>query len=187
MRSSAYPVNHLILNRWSPRAFSGVPLTSTEIKTLFEAARWAPSSYNSQPWRFIYAVNGSAHWDSFLNVLVPFNQSWAKHAAMLVVLCSRTTFEFNGKPSQTHSFDTGSAWENLALQAASMGLAVHGMSGFDYEKAAALVKLPAGHVVEMMFAVGHPGKKEDLPADLQKGETVSDRKPLEEIMKEGSF
>jgi nitroreductase len=187
VRSSNYPVNSLILNRWSPRAFSHQPLTETEIKTLFDAARWAPSSYNSQPWRFVYATKNSAQWDSFLDLLVPFNQSWAKEASMLVVVCSRTTFEFNGKPAATHSFDTGSAWQNLALQAADMGIAAHGMAGFDYEKAAALIKLPADHEVQMMIAIGHPGKKEDLSPELQKTEVVSDRKALAEIMREGSF
>ena len=187
MRLSNYPVNSLILNRWSPRAFSHQPLTEAEIKTLFDAARWAPSSYNSQPWRFIYATKNSAQWDSFLDLLVPFNQSWAKDAGMLVIVCSRTTFEFNGKPSPTHSFDAGSAWQNLALQASSMDLAAHGMAGFDYIKAAELIKLPVDHSIEMMIAIGHPGKKEDLSPELQKAEVVSDRKPLAEIMHEGSF
>jgi len=187
MRSSNYPVNPLILNRWSPRAFSNQPLTETDIKTLFDAARWAPSSYNSQPWRFVYATNGSSQWNSFLDLLVPFNQSWAKDAGMLVVVCSRTTFEFNGQPAATHSLDTGSAWQNLALQASSMGLAAHGMAGFDYEKAATLIKLPADHAVQMMIAVGSPGNKENLSPELQKIEVISDRKPLTEIVREGAF
>src|SRR5437667_7210743 len=119
-RKPTYEVNPLILNRWSPRSFSGEELTDKELFTLFEAARWAPSSYNNQPWRFIYAKKGSKDWRTFLSLLVDFNQSWAKNAAVLVVAASKVTFN-NGKPSRTHSFDTGAAWANFALQGALGG------------------------------------------------------------------
>ncbi len=184
-RISSYPVSDLILNRWSPRAMSGEPITDDELMTLFEAARWAPSSYNNQPWRFVYAKRDSEHWDTLLGLLVEMNKAWAKHASALVVMISKNNFEFNGEPARTHSFDTGAAWENLALQGTMMGLVVHGMQGFDYDKAREVLGVPEGHTVEAMAAIGKPGKKEDLPQELQEREAPSDRRPLEEIVFEG--
>jgi len=184
-RTSNYPVSDLILNRWSPRAMSGEPITDDELMTLFEAARWAPSSYNNQPWRFVYAKRDTKHWNTLLGLLVEMNQAWAKHASTLVVMISKNDFEFNGEPARTHAFDTGAAWENLALQGTMMGLVVHGMEGFDYDKAREALGVPEGHTVEAMAAIGKPGKKEDLPPQLQEREAPSDRRPLEEIVFEG--
>src|SRR4029078_11894902 len=131
-RKPTYPINPLILNRWSPRSMSGEALNDDEIMSLFEAARWAPSSSNNQPWRFIYAQRNSEHWNRFFNLLMEPNKVWAKNAAILVVVISRKNFEFNEKPAVTHQFDTGSAWENLALEASSRDIVAHGMQGFDY-------------------------------------------------------
>ncbi len=186
-RKPNYPIADFILNRWSPRAMSGEPLSDNELFRLFEAARWAPSSYNGQPWRFIYAKRETPHWDKLFNLLVEFNQSWAKNAAALVVVASRDTFEYNGKPERTHSFDTGAAWENLALQGTINGLVVHGMEGFDYKKAKESLGIPDGYTVEAMIAIGKPGKKESLPKELQEKEVMSDRKPITEFVFEGKF
>ena len=186
-RTPEYPIEPIILNRWSPRAMSGESLDDATIMSLFEAARWAPSSYNGQPWRFVYAKRETASWQSFFDLMVPFNQSWAKNAAALVVVCSRATFELNNASSRTHSFDTGAACENMALQGSAMGLVVHGMEGFDYDKAAAVIKLPKEYVAEAMFAIGKPGKISDLPKELQEREMLSDRKPIAEIAFEGLF
>ncbi len=186
-RKTEYPIHEIILNRWSPRAMSGQELTDHELMTLFEAARWAPSSYNNQPWRFIYAKRNSPDWKKFFNLMVAFNQDWAQHAAVLVVIASHDTFEFNNQPARTHSFDTGAAWENLALQASVSGLVTHGMEGFDYDKAKTELNIPDGYTVEAMVAIGKPGKKEDLPEDLQKRETLSDRKKIQEFIFEGTF
>lgn len=186
-RKSNYPVNPLFLKRWSPRAMSGESISDEELMTLFEAARWAPSSYNGQPWRFIYAKRDSVNWDKLFNLMGEFNQGWTKTAAALVVVISGNNFEFNGEPAVTHSFDAGSAWMSLALQAADMGLVAHGMQGFDYEKAKKDLGVPDDFTVEAMVAIGKPGKKEDLPADLQEKEAPSDRKPLEQIVMEGTF
>jgi len=186
-RTPQYPVEKIIINRWSPRAMSGESLDDATLMALFEAARWAPSSYNGQLWRFVYAKRGTAAWQTFFDLMVPFNQGWAKNAATLVVVCSRITFEYNNKPSRTHSFDTGAACENLALQGAAMGLVVHGMEGFDYDKAATVIQLPKDYAVEAMFAIGKPGKISDLPAELQEREVLSDRKPVAEIVFEGTF
>ena len=101
-RKPHYPVDDIFVNRWSPRALSGELLTDKELMTLFEAARWAPSSYNNQPWRFLYAKRDTKHWDTFYNLMVEFNQTWTKNAAVLVVAISHNIFEFNHKPARTH-------------------------------------------------------------------------------------
>ena len=186
-RESEHEIHSLILNRWSPRAMSGEEISDKELMSLFEAARWAPSSFNGQPWRFIYAKRKTKHWDKLLNLMGDFNKSWAKNAAVLVVVVSKKTFDHNGQPSRTHSFDTGSAWENLALEAHSKGLITHGMGGFDYDKARTELGIPEDHQVEAMIAIGKRGKKEDLPKEIQERESPSIRKPLKEIIMEGIF
>jgi len=186
-RIPEYPVNQIIINRWSPRAMSDAFVSEKELMSLFEAARWAPSSYNAQPWRFIYVKRGSQNWQRMFDLLVPFNQSWAYNASYLVLVVSRNTFSWNDKFSRTHSFDTGAACENFALQGSIDNIVVHGMEGFDYDRAKKAFKIPDGYTVEAMFAVGKPGKKEDLPTELQEREVMSDRKPLKDFVFEGEF
>jgi nitroreductase len=186
-RKADYPIDSLFLDRWSPRAMSGESITDEELFTLFEAARWAPSSYNSQPWRMLYAKRDTSHWPRFFELLVEFNQTWAKNAAALVVFISKTTFDHNGEPAATHSFDTGAAWENLALQGTLSGLVVHGMQGFDYDKARITLNIPDGFQVEAMVAIGRPGRKEDLPSKVQERETPGDRRKLTETVFEGPY
>jgi nitroreductase len=186
-RQSQYDINPLLLHRWSPRAMSGEEILDTELMRLFEAARWAPSSYNGQPWRFIYAKRNSEPWDKLFSLMVDFNKSWAKNAAVLVVVVSRKNFEHDGKPSVTHQFDAGAAWENLALQGETQGLVTHGMQGFDYEKARRDLSIPDTFDVLAMVAIGKPAPKEILPTDVQQREQASDRKPLSEIIMEGQF
>jgi nitroreductase len=187
VRRSEYDINPLILNRWSPRAMSGKQIPDVDLMRLFEAARWAPSSYNGRPWRFIYAKRNTEYWDKFLNLMVDFNKSWAKNAAVLVVIVSRKNFEHNEQPSVTHQFDAGAAWENLALQAETQGLVTHGMQGFDYEKARNDLSIPEGYDVLAMIAIGNSAPKEVLSVELQQREQPSDRKPLSEIIMEGQF
>ena len=182
-----YPVDELFLDRWSPRALAGEPVTEEELMTLFEAARWAPSSYNNQPWRILYARRETEQWPAFLGLLVEGNQAWARDAAALLLFVSKETFDFNGKPYPTHSFDTGAAWENLALQATRLGLVTHGMQGFDYERARTELNIPEGFRVEAMIAVGRPGDPARLPERLREREAPSGRKPLSEITCEGAF
>lgn len=186
-RKANYPVANVFLDRWSPRAMTGEAIPKEELLTLFEAARWAPSSYNYQPWRFLYAPRDSEHWQTFFALLVEFNQSWAKNAAALVVFISRTHFDFNGEPAPTHSFDTGAAWGNLALQGSIKGLVVHGMQGFDYERARTALKVPDGFQVEAMCAIGKPANPATLPEELRAKETPSDRRKLDESICEGPF
>ncbi len=186
-RKADYPIDALFVNRWSPRAMSGESLTEEEFMALFEAARWAPSSYNGQPWHFLYAKKGSKHWSTFFTLLVEFNQSWTKNAAVLLVILSKNTFAQSNQPARTHSFDAGAAWENLALEGSKRGLVVHGMEGFDYEKARTTLKVPNDYTIEAMIAVGKPGKKEDLPKELQERETPSERKKVQEFISEGPW
>jgi len=186
-RKPEHKIGKLFLDRWSPRAMSAQAVTNEELMGLFEAAKWAPSSYNNQPWRFLYARRDTENWARFLGLLVEFNQSWAKNASVLVVILSRKTFEHNNEPSVTHTFDTGAAWGYLALEGASRGLVVHGMEGFDYAKAKRELEVPDGFDVNAMAAIGKPGRKADLPAGLQEREKPSDRKPLAQIICEGKF
>src|SRR6266700_1477015 len=141
VRKSDHAIEKIFLDRWSPRAMSGEEISEKDLMVLFEAARWAPSSYNNQPWRMLYARRGTSNWQMFFDLMVPQNQEWTKNAAMLIVFISKTTFDFNSKPYPTHSFDTGAAWENLALQAWLKGYVAHGMQGFDYEKAKSALKI----------------------------------------------
>ena len=186
-RQSQYDINPLLLHRWSPRAMSGEEISDAELMRLFEAARWAPSSYNGQPWRFIYAKRNSEAWDKLFSLMVDFNKSWAKNAAALVVIISRKNFEHDDTPSVTHQFDAGAAWENLALQGETQGLVTHGMQGFDYDKARRDLSIPDTFDVMAMVAIGKPAPKEILPTEVQQREQASDRKPLAEIIMEGKF
>jgi len=185
-RKPEYNVDEIFLNRWSPRAMSGDEIDEKTLFQLFEAARWAPSSNNNQPWRFIYARRNTKHWETFFNLLAEGNQVWAHNAAVLIVVISKTTFD-NNKHARTHSFDAGAAWENFALQGSMMGLVVHGMQGFDYDKAKEILGVPDGYQVEAMIAVGKPGRKEDLLDYQQDREFPSSRKSIAEIVMEGSF
>jgi len=186
-RKALYNVNHIFIDRWSPRAMSGQPISKEQLMTLFEAARWAPSSYNGQPWRFIYALRDTTHWNKLFNLMVPFNQDWTKNASALVLIISKKTFDYNNKQARTHSFDTGAAWMSLALQGSMMGLVVHGMEGFDYDKARTEYNIPADYDIEAMFAVGMPGRVEDLSPELAKREEISDRRPQSDFTFEGEF
>lgn len=185
-RKAAHQVLDLILNRWSPRALSGESITDEQLASLFEAARWAPSSYNNQPWRFIYAKRDTPAWHVFFNLLDDANKKWAVNAAVLMVIISAHKTK-EGYTIRTHSFCTGAAWENLALQAFSMGLVARGMEGFDYDKAKKNLSIPDGYTVEAMCAVGNPGKVSDLPKDLQEREKPSERNPIESFIFEGTF
>lgn len=190
-RVADHEIDPIFLERWSPRAFSTDTLSEAELLSLFEAARWAPSSYNSQPWRFVYARRGTAHWDKLLGLLNEFNGSWAKSAAALVIVVSKSTMAVPGKteevPSHSHSFDTGAAWANLALQAAKLGWQAHGMVGFDMARAATELNVPAGYRVEAAVAIGKPGDKSQLPEMLQAREVPSPRNPITTTVFEGAF
>jgi nitroreductase len=186
-RKADHPIEPLFLQRWSPRAMSGEVLSDEEMLTLFDAARWAPSTYNEQEWRFLYARRQTPQWQTFFDLLMEANQAWCKQAGMLVVVLAHKVFSKNGKPNPVHLFDTGAAFENLALQGAAMGLVVHGMAGFDFDKARSELRVPDDYAVAAMFAAGRPGNEADLPEQLRQREVPSDRKPVKEIICEGAF
>jgi nitroreductase len=186
-RKADYTIEPLLLDRWSPRAMSGEEISRQELMRLFEAARWAPSSFNTQQWRALYARRGTEHWQTFFDLLVDANKAWAKNAAVLVVFISRKLFDYDNEPSVTHSYDCGAAWENFALQGFHQGLVVHGMQGFDYDRARKDLAIPEEFQVEAMAAVGKSGPKELLPEKLQARESPSDRRKLSESVSEGPF
>ncbi|MDY7576961.1 nitroreductase family protein [Herbaspirillum sp. RTI4] len=190
-RVADYPVDPQFLNRWSPRAFTGEDISEATVNTFLEAARWAPSSYNSQPWRFVYARKGTAHWDSLLGLLNEFNQSWAKSGSVLFVVISKDNFVPPGGkdevPAVAHTFDAGSAWSYLALQASLSGWQAHAMIGFDKDKARTVLGIPDGYTVEAAVVVGKEGDKTTLPEGLQGRESPSPRLPVSSFAFEGIF
>ena len=178
-RKTDYPIQPLILNRWSPRSMTGEPLSDEELFPLFEAARWAPSSYNNQPWRFLYVKRDTVHWDIFFHLLVDFNKQWCAKAAVLGIILAKKTFEHNNKPSITHAFDTGAAWENMCLEGTCRGLVVHGMQGFDYAQAQA--RVTTDFEVLAMFAIGKRAARNALSNELQAKEIPTSRKKISEF------
>lgn len=186
-RKAEFPVESIFLHRWSPRAMSGEPIEVPELMSLFEAARWAPSTYNEQEWRFLFARRDTPHFPTYLNLLIEANRVWCIKAAVLIVVLSHRNFTRNGNPNPVHTFDTGAAFENLALQGTAMGLVVHGMAGFDYDRARHVLGVPEDFKVEAMIAVGRPGNPQELPDDLRERETPTGRNPLKKFVCEGNF
>lgn len=189
-RVADHPVAEQFLNRWSPRAFTGEEISEETVHSFLEAARWAPSASNSQPWRFVYARRGTAHWDRLLGLLNPSNQTWAQNASVLMVLVSKETFAGpNGQesPAPCHSFDSGTAWGYLAMQATLSGWHAHGMAGFDKARSVTELGIPAGYTVEAAVAIGRLADKKVLPENLQAREIPSTRNPVASFAFEGQF
>ncbi len=188
-RTADHPIDPTILERWSPRAFDGSALSQHDLFTLFEAARWAPSAFNSQPWRFVYGLRDTPAWEQLLSALLPFNAAWAQNASALMFILSDTLFTPPGKsepqPATTASFDTGAAWGVLALQATRLGLHVHAMAGFDRARATEVLHSSARYHIEAAVAIGRIGAADSLPETLRAREFPSPRKPLSEIAFQG--
>jgi nitroreductase len=185
VRKADHPIDPLFIDRWSPRAMSGEPISQDELLRLFEAARWAPSSGNSQPWRMLYAHRDSEHWPRFYGLLNAKNQEWCVNAAVLVVFVSQRLRAGTEHPLPTHSYDTGSAWMTIAYQGWINGLVVHGMAGFDYDRARTELGVPDAFQVNAMCAIGRPGPIEMLPEAQRAREAPSQRKKVEEWAFEG--
>lgn len=186
-RRADHEVEPIFVERWSPRAMSGDRLEQSQLNRLLEAARWAPSTYNVQEWRFLYAHRETEHFDTFLSCLADANQQWAHTAAVLGVVCSRSRFEKDDEPNPVNIFDSGLAYMNLALQGSAMGLVVHGMAGFDKGAVRDKLRVPEEFNINAMFAVGHRGDPDKLPENFREMEMPSGRKPISEISCEGPF
>ena len=189
-RTAAFPIDPVFLDRWSPRAFRPEPVDQQTLLTMLEAARWAPSAYNEQPWRFLYALRDDAHWPDFLASLDSFNQGWAHNAAALVFVLSdagANIADAQAQPSALRSFDTGAAWSQLALQATRLGYHAHAMAGLDYAVARKKLAVPGRFRIEVAVAIGRRGAPDTLPPALREREQPSQRRPLAETAFAGRF
>lgn len=182
-------VNELLRERWSPRAFSDKPVPAEVLRSLFEAARWAPSSSNEQPWAFLVATRDDPDSHAkMLGTLVEFNQTWARHAPVLVIAVSELAFARNGHPNRNAFYDTGAAVAHLSTEATARGLFVHQMAGFDPHKAIKLFSIPTGWEPIAAFVIGYPGDPQSLPESLRERELAPrTRKPLSEFVMSGSW
>jgi nitroreductase len=183
------PLHELIRNRWSPRAFSDKPVAPEVLRSLFEAARWAPSSNNEQPWAYLVAAkDDSENFAKMLGVLVEFNANWAKHAPVLALSVAHLTTQRDGKPNRVALHDVGSASAQLTLEANARGLQVHQMAGFDAEKARQTFAIPPDWEPVAAMAIGYPGDPESLPEKLRDRELAPrTRKPLGEFVMSGGW
>jgi nitroreductase len=188
-RTAQHDVDPMFLERWSPRAFTGERMPDELLAALFEAASWAPSAFNGQPWRFVYAHAGTPEWAPLFEALIPYNQAWVKHASVLVFVVSDRFRRREGaepSPNPWHSFDAGAAWGYLALQAHRLGWAAHGMAGFDKARAHEAVGAdPEQFNVEAAIAVGRPTDPAILDEPYRSREVPSQRNPVEGFAFEG--
>ena len=182
------PIHPLLRQRWSPRMFSPKAVSREDLKTLLEAARWAPSSMNQQPWRFIYTFRGSRSYERIFSCLSEFNQKWTKNAPVLLLTAYQEKFD-SGKENFHALHDLGLAVGNLCLQATQMDIAVHQMAGVDWEKAQSVFDVPEGYHVATAVAIGyHGGDADELPDDLEKQEEKArERMPVEAFAWEGRW
>lgn len=183
-----YPVHELIRNRWSPRAFADRPIEPDKLLSLIEAARWAPSSYNYQPWRFIVATKyNPTEYNRLLGTLIEFNQGWAKNAPVLILAVAKLHFD-DGKPNRHAFHDVGLALENLVLQATALGLSVHQAAGFDVDKARKEYQIPEEYEPATVVVIGYAGDPQILPDGLREREIAPRmRKPLPELLFTGQW
>ncbi|HQT25823.1 MAG TPA: nitroreductase family protein [Burkholderiales bacterium] len=186
-----YKIHEIIAERWSPRALdSSKPVSREHLHSLIEAARWAPSCFGDEPWRYIIwdRFADEPSWHKAFECLVPGNQSWCKNAPILMISLADTLFEYNDSPNRFGQYDTGAASENLVLQAEALGLAAHQMGGYDPEKARKTFSIPERFVCMSMIAVGHPASPEILDEDLRTKELAERvRKPASSRFFEGAW
>jgi nitroreductase len=173
-----------VLNRWSPRSFADREVSPTDLHKVFEAARWAASSYNEQPWRFLVGVRNSATYKKIFDTLIGFNQGWAGSAPVLILGAASTKFSHNGTDNAYAAYDLGAATSYLTLQAGALGLTTHQMAGFDHDAARQAFDIPADYVLGSVIALGYQGE----PAALGHEQMISmeiaprERKPLSQFV-----
>jgi nitroreductase len=184
-----YPVHELIAARWSPYAFADRAVDRQDLLSLLEAARWAASSYNEQPWSYLVATREEAdEFERLLSCLVGPNQVWARNAPVLALSVVRLTFSRNGKPNAAAVHDMGLAAGNLSLEATARGLAVHQMIGILPERAREIFEIPEGYEAKTALAIGYVGEPTSLPEQLQGRDTAPrQRKPLKEFVFSGKW
>jgi nitroreductase len=187
--ANVFPIHDLIRNRWSPRAFSDKPVSAETLKSLFEAARWAPSSNNEQPWVYLVATkDDTENFQKMLGVLVEFNVNWAKHAPVLALSVAKLTFAKGDSPNRSAFHDVGSASSQLSLEATARGLLVHQMAGYDVDKARKVFSIPAGWDPVAAMALGYLGDPASLPSPYKERETAARvRKPITEFVMSGHW
>jgi nitroreductase len=182
-RTADYSIDPIFLDRWSPRSFTAEPIPDADLATLFEAARWAPSSSNQQPWRFLYAKRDTPDWALFFDPLADGNKGWVKDTAVLVAIVSKRRIAAKGdrpeRENYNHSFDTGAAWAYFALQASMLGWHAHAMGGFDVARAITDLGIPDDYRIEAMIAVGR------YRADLEAN--ANSRSPQSSFVRAGPF
>lgn len=181
-RKPKFAVHPLILNRWSPRSYSDEQVTDEQLYTVLEAASWAPSSNNLQPWRF-YVARDKAEREQFQRFILPGNRLWIDNAPVMVLIASVSVKE-NGDPNGTHAFDTGAAWATLALQARLLGLSTRAIGGFDRAEARSILQVPDDIVLHAVIALGHRGGLDTLYDKFRDKELPNGRRPLEESLLE---
>lgn len=185
------PIHEIIARRWSPRAFDAAkPVSGAQLAALMEAARWAPSCYGDEPWRFlVWDKNGDlAAWQKAFECLAPGNQVWVKNAALLMLVCAREVFGHNGKPNRWGQYDSGAAAENMFLQAVALELVMHEMGGFDADRARKAFNIPVQFTPMAMIAIGHQAAPDVLEAKNREQELAPrKREPLEEIFFYGDW
>jgi nitroreductase len=190
-RTADHEISPIFTSRWSPRALTGEAIDDRTLHALFEAARWAPSANNSQPWRFVYSKKDSSSWPAFVGLLNERNQAWARKASVLIVLLSKTTHvrpdASEATPLYSHSLDAGAAWASLAFQAEYSGWRTHAIGGFDRVQAKAVLNVPDGYRVEVVVAIGKQADRAELSAELQEREQPNQRKPIAQFVAEGRF
>ena len=184
-----FPIHELIRKRWSPRAFSDKPVSAEILNSLFEAARWAPSSNNEQPWAYLVAPkDDTENFQKMLSVLVEFNVNWAKGAPVLALSVAKLAFAKGDSPNRHAFHDVGSATSQLTLEAVSRGLLVHQMAGYDVGKARTAFNIPADWEPVAAMAIGHPGDPASLPSPYKERETAPRaRKPITEFVMSGQW
>ena len=179
----SYPIIKPIADRWSPRAFSNKSVSKEDLLSIFEAAKWAASCFNEQPWRFKVGFKGDDNYKRIFDTLGEFNQNWVKTAPVVVLIYAKKTFTRNGKPNAHFWYDTGQAVGNLSIQASSMGLYLHQMAGFDKERAEIDVINDEDYEAIAVMAMGYLGDVKQLPESLQQSEyAAQQRRSVEEFV-----
>jgi|SRR5690625_2814622 len=184
-RKSKYNIDPIYLRRWSSRAFANKSVESDKLMTILEAARWAPSANNMQPWRFIVAESKEER-NLFMSFINESNQVWCRNAPILIAVVSKTIINEGGS-NISHAFDTGTAWGYLSLEATRQGLLTHALGGFNRDKAREALQLPNEYDFHAIVAVGYYDKKADLPSSIKEREVPSLRNPIDQFVFKGKY